>query len=114
MVFDRAKIECFVVGFSTFPAAEDYTNPFKGERSYGAGVGFSFAALAFVKERCPPRVMDGLTGEFVESLTKEFWAKQAPVDPTRFAATLDYGSDSAVLLNRSGVRPTGSIRTKDA
>ena len=72
MVLDRAKIERFVVGFSTFPAAEDYTDPFEGERSYGAGVGFSFATLAFVKDRCPLRVMDGLAGELVESLTKEF------------------------------------------
>ena len=114
MVLDRAEIECFVVGFSTFPAAEDYTDPFKGERAYGAGMGFSFTTLAFVKDRCPLRLMDGLAGEFVKSLTKEFWAKQAPVDPARFAATLDYGSDSAVLLNRSGVGPAGSIRTKDA
>jgi len=114
LVLDRAKIERFVVGFSTFPAAEDYTDPFEGERSYGAGVGFSFVTLALVKDRCPLRVIDGLAGEFVESLTKEFWAKQAPVDPARFAATLDYGSDSAVLLNRSSVRPAGSIRTKDA
>jgi len=114
LVLDRAEIEGFVVGFSTFPAAEDYTDPFKGERSYGAGMGFSFATLAFVKDRCPLRVMDGLAGEFVESLTKEFWTKQAPVDPARFAAALDYGSDSAVLLNRSGVRPAGSIRAKDA
>jgi hypothetical protein len=114
LVLDRAEIECFVVGFSTFPAAEDYTDPFKGERAYSAGMGFSFATLAFVKDRCPLRVMDGLAGEFVESLTKEFWAKQAPVDPARFAATLDYGSDSAVLLNGDGVGPAGSIRTKDA
>jgi hypothetical protein len=112
LVLDRVKVECFVVGFSIFPASEDYTDPFKGERSYGAGVGFSFAALTFVKDRCPLRVMDGLAGEFVESLRKEFWAKQAAVDPTRFAATLDYGSNSAVLLNRSGARPIGSIRTK--
>jgi len=114
LVLDRAKIKCFVVGSSTFPASEEDTDPFKGERSYGAGVGFPFAALAVVKDGCPLRVMDGLAGEFVESLTKEFWAKQAPVDPARFAATLHYGSDSAVLLNRSGVWPAGSIRTKDA
>ena len=56
-------------------SSEDYTDPFKGERSYGAGVGFAFAALTFVIKRCPLRVMDRLAGEFVESLTKEFWAK---------------------------------------
>jgi hypothetical protein len=72
-------------GFSTFPTAEHDTEPFKGERSYGTGVGFSFRALAFVKDRCSLRVMDGLAREFVESLAKEFWANQAPVDPARFA-----------------------------
>jgi hypothetical protein len=107
LVLDRAKIECFVVGFSTSPAAEDYTDPVKGERSCGAGVGFSFATLAFVKDRWPPRAMDGLAGEFVESLTKEFWAKQAPADPARFAATLDYGSDSTGTFESQWRRASG-------
>ena len=88
LVLDRSKIECFVVGFSTFPAAEDYTDPFKGERSYGAGVGFSFAALAFVKERCPLRVMEWIgrriRGKFDKGILGETGAG-APSSICRYA-----------------------------
>jgi hypothetical protein len=61
-------------------AARKLRLPRKSQCSNRTGMRFPFAAFAFIKDRGPLGMMNGLAGQLMESLAKKFGAERAAVN----------------------------------
>ena len=110
--FKGLNIKRFIIRLVGLPAGEDDAYPLECQGADGAVMRFPSRALTPIELISPRRKSRAMLGKLMKSLADKYGPGKSAMNPKRFAASLNDGSDTRIFLDIRCVRPARAIRTK--